>query len=125
LEALFSVLLHQLPFLPTLLKSPLELPLPPGKAEALAEAFDNRQEVPKENLIGCNSLLADFSVGSVPLDCLRVASAILVLTLQNSARDKFKKIAIDDPALCQQQTPTAFGCAACLPASGSALCLLR
>jgi hypothetical protein len=98
LEALFSVALHQLPLLPTLLKLPLELPLPPGRAEALAEAFFNLQEVPKENLASHFSLLAGFPVGSVPLDCIRVAPAILVLVLQNSARDKLKKITLDAPA---------------------------
>jgi hypothetical protein len=87
---LFSVADHQLPLLPTLLKPPLELPLPPGNAEILAEAFICLQEVPKENLAGLFSLLVRISAaGSVPLDCLRVAPAILVLVLQNSARDKF------------------------------------
>jgi hypothetical protein len=81
------VLLHQLPLLPTLLKLPLELPLPPGRAETLAESFVNLQEVPKKNLIDRISLLSSFLVGSVPLDCLRVAPAILVLALQNSARE--------------------------------------
>jgi len=43
-------------------------PLPPGRAETLAGAFTDLQEVPLENIIDRFSLLAGFPVVSVTLD---------------------------------------------------------
>jgi hypothetical protein len=87
-------------------------------------------------------MLAGFPVGSVPLDCLRVAPAILVLALQNSARgflniiSKFsiiilthpispKKIATRRPSTMPYMNAHSIRLRRLPTASGGALCLLR
>ena len=112
--ASFSVLLHQLPLLPTLLKVPLLLlRLPPGRAENIAatrlvappfsddEIFDSLQEPP--SLFKCSGI---YPASGLP-DLKNARLPTVPFTLGNSGYALGFSVDLCQPASCFE-TPSIF-----------------